>query len=49
MSVFEYPSILLAAVLGYSIVLLFDKVTYAITQKMVYGSIGLNYCWHSIY
>ena len=29
MSVFEYPSILLAAVLGHSIVLLFDKVTYA--------------------
>lgn len=33
MSVFEYSSILLAIVLGHSLVLLFDKVTYVISQE----------------
>ena len=33
MSVFEYSSILLAIVLGHSLVLLFDKITYAISQE----------------
>ena len=33
MSVFEYSSILLAIVLGHSLVLLCDKITYAISQE----------------
>ena len=43
MYVFEYSSILLAAVLGHSIVLLFDKVTYAITKKN-----GLRLYWFEL-